>query len=63
MTVDADFVVVNHQEQALIFEDGISVPFAQLFGDTDSTENADERVFNYDFRVKQIFEAADGKYS
>ena len=52
--------------ETLIFDDGFEMPI-NLLGPSNKVEaydeNEDEWIFNYNFKVKQIFEHADGKYS
>ena len=56
MTLEADFVSVDHQANALVFQDGLVIPFSDLFGDCAANSDDAECVFNYSFRVKQIFD-------
>ena len=52
MTLEADFVAVDHETNALVFENGVVIPFNDFWGDKSSSKNENERVFDYTFRVK-----------
>lgn len=60
-------MIVDHSNNALIFDDGLIVPFSELFlgeENDDSSPNYEQNyTFTYDFIVKNAFPDSLGKYS
>ena len=63
MSLDADFMVVDFDSQALVFDNGVIVPFSELFGKDDEANDGKVKKFHFDFNIKQVYADALGKYS
>ena len=61
MELEDDFMLVDHKDHALVFNDGFRVEFDELFNDGDDPvpptppDIPNNYTFKYDFTVKDVF--------